>query len=83
MASDAWEAERVRAERLARAEIVRLEAVLAASPIGSSRRQRVAVQLGLAKHKLRTTLTLRDFAAHVRSTNPARYQALVREHGPV
>jgi len=80
-AGPGWELERARVERLARAEVVRLEVLLARSPIGSGRGQRVAAQLGHARHKLRTTLALRDFVAHLRTTNPARYQALVRENG--
>lgn len=76
-----WEVERSRAERLARGEVARLEAVVRAAPLGSGRGQRAAAQLGLARHKLRTTLSLRDFVAHLRTTNPARYQALVRENG--
>ena len=80
-AGPGWELERARAERLARGEVLRIEALLARAPIGSGRRQRAAAQLGHARHKLRTTLSLRDFVAHLRTTNPARYQALVRENG--
>jgi hypothetical protein len=76
-----WEDDRARAERLARAEVARLEALLARAPLGSGRGQRLAAQLGTARHKLRTTLSLSDFVQHLRTTNPARYQALVREHG--
>ncbi|GAB3596350.1 hypothetical protein GCM10027446_23080 [Angustibacter peucedani] len=76
-----WEIERARAERNARGEVTRLEALVKASPLGSARGQRAAAQLGMARHKLRTTLSHRDFVAHLRATNPARYQALVRENG--
>ena len=76
-----WELERARAERLARGEVTRLEAAVKSAPLGSGRGQRAAAQLGLARHKLRTTLSLRDYVAHLRATNPARYQALVRENG--
>lgn len=79
--SSGWERERARAERRARAEVARLEALLERAPIGSGRGQRIAAELGLARHHLRTKLTLDDFAHYLLITNPARYLALSREFG--
>lgn len=77
-----WDAERGRAEQLARAEVLRLEALLACTPRGSGQGQRVAAEVGRARHKVRLTLSLREFVVHLRTTNPARYQLLLRESGP-
>ena len=80
--SSGWEAERARTERLARAEVQRLEALVALAPIGSGRGQRLAAELGVARHKLRTSLSMIQYVKYLETTNPARYLALWRENGP-
>ena len=44
--------------------------------------QRIAAEVGLARHKLRTSLSMPEFLKHLQTTNPARYLALWRENGP-
>jgi predicted transcriptional regulator len=80
--SSGWEAERARTERLARAEVQRLEGLVALAPIGSGRGQRLAAELGVARHKLRTSLSMIQYVKYLETTNPARYLALWRENGP-
>jgi len=77
-----WEIERSRVERLARAEVLRLEAMLTRAPLGSGRGRRIAAQVGFARHKLRTSLSMAEYLKYLETTNPARYLALWRENGP-
>jgi hypothetical protein len=77
-----WEVERSRVERNARAEVQRLEALLQRAPLGSGRGRRIAAQVGFARHKLRTSLSMPEYLKYLETTNPARYLALWRENGP-
>lgn len=80
----AWERERAAAERLARAEVARLEGLLARLNPRSQAGQvtRVAAQLGTARHAVRGTLRLSEWAATMRTQQPARFRRLVEELGP-
>jgi hypothetical protein len=77
-----WEIERARVEHNARVEVLRLEALLKRTPLGSGRGRRIAAEVGLARHKLRTSLSMAEYVKYLETTNPARYLALWRENGP-
>jgi hypothetical protein len=74
-----WEAARAEAERIARAEVERMEAQLERlDPRTQPNRVReVSARRGAALHELRRTLHLEDWMEHLRITAPARYRRLL------
>jgi hypothetical protein len=74
-----WEAARAEAERIARAEVERMESQLARlDPRTQPNRVREAsARRGAAMHELRRTRRLEDWMEHVRVTSPARYRRLL------
>lgn len=74
-----WEAARAEAERIARAEVERMETQLAKlDPVSQPNRVReVSARRGAALHELRRTRHLDDWMEHLRVTSPARYRRLL------
>jgi hypothetical protein len=74
-----WEAARAEAERIARAEVERMEDQLERlDPLTQPNRVReVSARRGAAMHVLRRTLLLEDWMEHLRVTSPARYRRLL------
>jgi hypothetical protein len=74
-----WEAARAEAERIARAEVERMEDQLERlDPRTQPNRVReVSARRGAALHELRRTLLLEDWMEHLRVTAPARYRRLL------
>ncbi|HEX8497679.1 MAG TPA: hypothetical protein VF661_10850 [Actinomycetales bacterium] len=76
-----WEQARAAAERSARAEVERIEALLVRMDRTkqSTSVRNLATRLGTARHGLRQSLTLGTWRAHLRATGPERYAALKAE----
>jgi hypothetical protein len=74
-----WEAARAEAERIARAEVERMEDQLERlDPRRQPNRVReVSARRGTALHELRRTLLLEEWMEHLRVTAPARYRRLL------
>jgi prolyl-tRNA editing enzyme YbaK/EbsC (Cys-tRNA(Pro) deacylase) len=74
-----WEAARADAERIARAEVERMEYQLERlDPHTQQNRVReVSARRGAALHELRRTLLLQDWMEHLRVTSPTRYRRLL------
>lgn len=82
-----WEAARAEAERIASAEVQRMEEQLKRlDPHRQPNRVRqVSARRGAALHELRRTRHLEDWMEYLRLTSPARYRRLLKdpdaEHG--
>jgi hypothetical protein len=76
-----WEAARAEAERIAQAEVERMEAQLARlDPRTQPNRVReVSARRGAALHELRRTRHLEGWMEHLRVTSPARYRRLLND----
>jgi hypothetical protein len=76
-----WEAARAEAERVARAEVERMEDQLTRlDPRAQPGRVReVSARRGAALHELRRTLHVEDWMEHLRVTAPARYRRLLND----
>lgn len=74
-----WEAARAEAERIARAEVDRMDAQLARLDPRTqpNRVLEVSTRRGAALHELRRTRRLEDWMEHLRVTAPARYRRLL------
>jgi hypothetical protein len=76
-----WEAARAEAERIARAEVTRMEEQLERldPQTQPGRVREVSARRGAALHVLRRTLLLEDWMEHLRVTSPARYRRLLKD----
>jgi hypothetical protein len=76
-----WEAARAEAERIANAEVRRMEEQLKRlDPDTQPNRVReVSARRGAALHVLRRTRRLEDWMEHLRVTAPARYRRLLKD----